>query len=132
MLYSGRKKLVHGQLLLIGEVAGSVDPLTAEGIRPSIKSAYIAAQVISQAFAKQDMAWLKQYDIEFHKQIGRDFQYARILSYFLNTHLQRVLPLIASKRSIDAFMELFNGKRTYREKVGLKKIAQMLRRSWFG
>ncbi len=88
-LYSGRKKLVHGSIMLIGEVAGCVDPLTAEGIRPAIKSGYLAAQTLAETIALKQTQHIKQYDGLFHEKIGRDFKYARILSYFINCYMNQ-------------------------------------------
>ena len=56
--------------MLIGEIAGCVDPLTAEGIRPAIKSGFLAAKVVSYALNKNDFRSLVNYDLAFHKEIG--------------------------------------------------------------
>ena len=125
-LYAGHTSLVRGNILLIGEIAGCVDPLTAEGIRPAIKSGYLAASIIDQALAEQKLSILKKYEKVFHKQIGRDFQYARIISYFLNKNLSRVLPMFANEKAINGFMSVFSGHTTYRDKINLHRIAQLL------
>ena len=39
----------HGRVLLIGDAAGTLDPLTAEGIYPAISSGQAAAEAIHQA-----------------------------------------------------------------------------------
>ena len=126
LLYSGRKKLVHQQVLLIGEVAGCVDPLTAEGIRPAIKSGYLAAEAIVAALKVQNYSLLNHYDREFHAQIGKDFQLARLMAYFLNRHLTKLLPMISSTAAIDGFMSVFSGKSSYRQKINLRRIFKML------
>ena len=125
-LYSGRKKLVHSRTLLIGEVAGCVDPLTAEGIRPAIKSAYLAAKTIVKALECGQYQLLHGYDRKFHQQIGKDFQVARIISYFLNRHLTKFLPTISSVAAIDGFMSVFSGKSTYREKINWRRMLSLL------
>ena len=129
MLYSGRAKLVHQSVLLIGEVAGCVDPLTAEGIRPAIKSGYLAAQVLNQAMRKNKNKHLKKYNKIFHQSIGKDFQYARILAYFIQKKRAIVLPLLNSKRAIDAFMRVFSGDATYSSYISKKRIFKLIKKS---
>lgn len=125
-LYSGRKKLAHGPILLIGEIAGCVDPLTAEGIRPAIKSGYLAAQVLAEAIRRNKFKDIKKYNKLFHKHIGKDFQYARIMSYFVNNYRKAILPHLSSQKVLIQFMSVFSGKSTYRNKVSLKRIVKMI------
>lgn len=126
MLYSGRAKLVHQSVVLIGEVAGCVDPLTAEGIRPAIKSGYLAANVLNQVMMKNKNKHLKKYNKIFHQAIGKDFQYARILAYFIQKKRAVVLPLLNSKRAIDAFMRVFSGQATYSSYISKKRIFKLM------
>ena len=127
-LYSGRKKLVHGSILLIGEIAGCVDPLTAEGIRPAIKSGYLAAQVLVEAITLNQLKRIKKYNKLFHQQIGKDFQYARILSYFINNYRELILPRLSSQKSLQQFMSVFSGKSTYRNKISIPRIIGLLKK----
>ncbi|MDD3266306.1 MAG: NAD(P)/FAD-dependent oxidoreductase [Burkholderiales bacterium] len=131
MLYSGRQKLVHDNIMIIGEMAGCVDPLTAEGIRPAIKSGYLAAKVIAYSIKNNKPKTLINYDIAFHKEIGKEFYYARIMSYFLNKNLKRILPMISRESAINSFMSVFSGKSTYQEKINFKKIMQLIWKSLF-
>jgi geranylgeranyl reductase family protein len=129
-IYSGRKKLVHGRLILIGEIAGCVDPLTAEGIRPAIKSGYLAAKVVANAFYQKKLALVSQYDRLFHQQIGRDFQYARVFSYFLNNHMSKVLPYLNTTFAVNEFLGIFSGQATYRSSVTPRRIIKLLAKIW--
>jgi flavin-dependent dehydrogenase len=131
LLYSGRQKLVHNRVMLIGEIAGCVDPLTAEGIRPAIKSGFLAAKVINYALTKNDFKSLVNYDLAFHKEIGRDFYYARIMSYFLNKNLKRILPMLTSVSAVNGFMSVFSGKSTYHEKINWRRIGKLIWKSIF-
>lgn len=126
LLYSGRQKLVHGNVVMIGEIAGCVDPLTAEGIRPAIKSGFLAAKVIAYSLAQKNLKSLSNYDLAFHQEIGRDFYYARIMSYFLNKNLKRILPMLSNERAINGFMSVFSGSSSYKKKVGFKRICKMI------
>lgn len=132
-LYKGRQQLVAGNVLLVGEIAGCVDPLTAEGIRPAIKSGYLAAKVIADSFkmGKLKLNNLRRYDVEFHNQLGKDFQYARIMAYFLNKYLAKILPMISSHQAVAGFMSVFSGKSTYRKKINFRRIIKMIWRAVF-
>lgn len=125
-LYSGRQKLVHGPVLLAGEIAGCVDPLTAEGIRPAIKSGYLAAKVLAETIAHNQPHRLKKYDKLFHREIGKDFQYARVMSYLVYNHRDLILPFINSKRALEKFMQVFGGKSTYGEQISKKRIFKII------
>ncbi len=126
LLYSGRQRLVHGNVMMIGEIAGCVDPLTAEGIRPAIKSGFLAAKVIAYSFAQQKLNALNNYDLAFHREIGQDFYSARIMSYFLNKNLKRILPMLSNESAVNGFMSVFSGKSSYRQKIGFRRICKMI------
>lgn len=132
LLYSGRQKLVHDNVVLIGEIAGCVDPLTAEGIRPAIKSGYLAAKVIAYCIRENRVKKsLGNYDLAFDKEIGRDFYYARIMAYFLNNNLAKILPMISKPSAVKGFMSVFSGSSSYRDKISFKRILQLIWRSIF-
>jgi geranylgeranyl reductase family protein len=127
-LYSGKKKLVHDRIVLIGEIAGCVDPLTAEGIRPAIKSGFLAAKILAEAIAKNKITIIKKYDRVFHKEIGKDFQYARFASYLLFRYYEKVLPLFCTPRAVNAFANVFTGRERYADHLSLKKALRLLMR----
>lgn len=127
-LYSGKKKLVHGRIMLIGEIAGCVDPLTAEGIRPAIKSGFLAAKILAEAIAKNKMSLIKKYDRVFHKEIGKDFQYARFASYLLFRYFEKVLPLFCTPRAVNAFATVFTGQARYADCIGVKRMMKLVMR----
>lgn len=124
--YSGRRKLVYNRVLLIGEIAGCVDPLTAEGIRPAIKSGYLAARSVSKYLSTKKLSILKQYNKDFHNEIGKDLRYAGIMGYFLYKYYNRIIPIISSANSINSFMGVFSGQSTYRQKINFKRISNMI------
>lgn len=131
LLYSGRQQLVHGNIVLIGEIAGCVDPLTAEGIRPAIKSGFLAAKVLAYCVRENKPKALANYDLAFHKEIGSDFYYARIMAYFLNKNLKRILPMISTQSAVNGFMSVFSGKTTYKEKINFRRILKLIWKSIF-
>ncbi|MBI2996700.1 MAG: geranylgeranyl reductase family protein [Candidatus Melainabacteria bacterium] len=84
LLWNGNQKLhaENGRALLAGEAACLVDPLTAEGIRPSIFSGIKAAEAVSKALCG-DASAIKKYTKIIHNELGRNMRIARRLSRFL-------------------------------------------------
>lgn len=78
-LWSEKQPLHTQNALLVGEAAGIVDPLTAEGIRPAIATGVEAAQAIHQALEGNQGA-LAQYTETIHQQWGSDFVLAQRLA----------------------------------------------------
>jgi geranylgeranyl reductase family protein len=68
------EKLQRQNVLLVGDAAGLVNPLTGEGIRYAIQSAQIAAQTIASGK-------INGYSREIYEKISSDFKYA----YYLRT-----------------------------------------------
>lgn len=123
-LYRKKQKLVYHNLILVGEIAGSVDPLTAEGIRPSIKSGFLAAKAIATALSKNNLRFLRDYNKTFHREIGRDYRYARITAFLLLHYFDKVMRSFITKRAADAFAKIFSGKAAYRDYINFKRIVR--------
>ena len=78
-LWDGAQKLHTQNAVLAGEAACVVDPLTAEGIRPSIFSGLKAAAAINQAIAG-DIDALEKYTQIIGEQWGTDMAWAQRLA----------------------------------------------------
>jgi geranylgeranyl reductase family protein len=75
-LWDGERDL-HGQnALLAGETAGILDPLSAEGIRPSIFSGVKAAEAIDAALGGAGSDALKKYTQTINEEWGADMVWA--------------------------------------------------------
>lgn len=83
-LWNGNQVLhtKNERALLAGEAACIVDPLTAEGIRPSIFTGLKAAEAVSKALL-EDTSAIKNYTEIIHKEIGTDMKIANNLSKIL-------------------------------------------------
>jgi geranylgeranyl reductase family protein len=66
-------------LLIVGDAAGHIDPLTGEGIHHAMDAAEIAAETLGEAFAAGDFraSFLQRYQQRWHKRFGRDFYWSR-------------------------------------------------------
>ncbi len=81
-LWDGNYPLHTDQALIVGESAAIVDPLTAEGIRPAMYSAMLAAQAVEAAL-KGDKGAIANYTKLIHESWGADMQWAqRIAAVF--------------------------------------------------
>jgi flavin-dependent dehydrogenase len=81
----GIAKSYDDHLLIIGDAAGFIDPLTGEGIQYALESGEIAAQVLLEAFKKQDLSaqFLKKYQQMWYASWGREFYWSMKMSLFL-------------------------------------------------
>lgn len=105
--FGGIKKSYAKQLLIVGDAAGQIDPLTGEGIQYAMDAAEIAAETIIEAFMKQKMdeKFLKRYHNRWMKSFGKDFKWSARMTKFMVKHpifLDAFASL--SKRKGDAFM----------------------------
>jgi geranylgeranyl reductase family protein len=78
-LWDGNQKLHTQNAVLAGEAACVVDPLTAEGIRPSIFSGIKAAQAIHEALSG-NMNALEKYTQTISEEWGSDMAWAQRLA----------------------------------------------------
>ncbi|MBW4644728.1 MAG: geranylgeranyl reductase family protein [Goleter apudmare HA4340-LM2] len=78
-LWDGNQKLHTQNAVLAGEAACVVDPMTAEGIRPSIFSGLLAAIAIHDALAG-DINALEKYSDAVNEQWGADMAWAQKLA----------------------------------------------------
>lgn len=78
-LWDGDQKLHTQNAVLAGEAACVVDPLTAEGIRPSIFSGMKAAEAVDQALGGNHNA-LEQYSEVIAKEWGSEMVWAQRLA----------------------------------------------------
>lgn len=78
-LWDGEQKLHTQNAVLVGEAACVVDPMTAEGIRPSIFSGVKAAEAIDQALSGNANA-LEQYTETINKEWGGEMVWAQRLA----------------------------------------------------
>jgi flavin-dependent dehydrogenase len=71
-------------VLILGDAAGHIDPLTGEGIQYGMDAAEIAAQTLEEAFAASDLSagFLQRYQERWRKAFGRDFAWSRKMSLF--------------------------------------------------
>jgi len=83
--YGGIPKSYGHHLLIVGDAAGLVDPLTGEGIQYAMESGKIAAEILVEGLKRGDVseAYLKRYHKAWHKRWSFEFRWSLKMSLFL-------------------------------------------------
>lgn len=115
LLWDGDQDLHTDGALLAGEAACLVDPFTAEGIRPALRSGVLAAGALHHALGGEAQA-LEGYSAAIRAELGAQFLWARRLAQVF----YRVPALgyrIAMKhpRGPQRMAQIITGERTYSE-----------------
>jgi menaquinone-9 beta-reductase len=79
----GGVPLSYGQqMLVIGDAAGHIDPLTGEGIQYAMDGGEIAAEVLDEGLAADqlDAAYLKRYQDRWMTAFGWDFRWSWVMA----------------------------------------------------
>lgn len=107
-LGNSRRNLSGDGLLLLGDAAGLIDPLSGEGIGNAIRSGRVAAEQIKRCFAESrfDRSFTKAYDREIYRRMNGEFRLSRTLQNLAsNTALfDALLQKAASNETMRAFL----------------------------
>lgn len=78
-IWSGKRELVAGRVLLAGDAASLVDPLSGEGIRYAIASGRLAAEAVvaEQSGAEVDDQGVAAYSRRIYELLGPGFDHKR-------------------------------------------------------
>ncbi|MFT6717406.1 MAG: flavin-dependent dehydrogenase [Saprospiraceae bacterium] len=87
MLGTKNRKLSAKRMLFVGDAAGIIDIVTANGIPQAMKSAKIAVEQIEESLklAKYDAKYLKQYDKRIYKKLKPDLKMGRLFTSIFRT-----------------------------------------------
>lgn len=78
----GTLKTYYDHLLVIGDAAGHIDPLTGEGIHTAMDGAHLAAEELFGALESGDLsaARLERYQDRWMKAFGDDFRWSAMMA----------------------------------------------------
>ena len=96
-----RHSAVSDRVLLVGEAAGLVNPLTGDGIDFALESGRLAASHLAAALARGDLsrAGLSSYDARLRERFGSLFSFSRTLQKtLLSPSLLNTLVYLAERR----------------------------------
>jgi len=128
-----RKAPGRDNVLLVGDAAGLVDPITGEGIAYAMQSGYMAGLSIAEAVGSERRGDALTAYRARHREIAKDLTTARRLSYLVYHKAGEYLfskELPKSKELPRKHMDLVAGNLTYREfgKYIIKRAASKLAR----
>ncbi len=77
--FGGIPKSYSDHLLIVGDAAGQIDPVTGEGIQYAMDAAEIAAKTIQEGLRKNNFGkrFLKRYHRRWMQSFGRDFKWSQ-------------------------------------------------------
>lgn len=106
-VYVRREPIATRRVLLVGDAAGLVDPLTGEGIRFAIQSGRLAAEAIIQETSQQ-------YARQVQRQIGRSHLAGLVLAQLFYRFPNGCFRLgVQNPLATLAFVDLLSGQATY-------------------
>ena len=111
-------RLSHHRVLLLGDAAGLIDPLTGEGIYSALRSSQLAASAITRFIAGQS-ADLHEYERDIDNELMPELKKARTIQK-LNSATPRIFFhfMKENDRFFRAFCRLLRGEKTY---AGIKQ-----------
>ncbi|MFX0000450.1 MAG: NAD(P)/FAD-dependent oxidoreductase [Candidatus Hodarchaeota archaeon] len=86
--FGGIPQSYDNHLLIVGDAAGMIDPLTGEGLQYAMDAAEIAATTIVEAFQKNNFTkkFFKRYQGRWMKSFGKDFKWSIRMARFCAKH----------------------------------------------
>jgi len=131
------KNLAKGSVLLVGDAAGLVDPITGEGIAFAMESGQMAAQSIIEASRAHDPDTASGYYKDRVKKITRCIDHANYVKYliypaFFKRLLVKGLASSTDKNSIRYYLDLMADDITYPQYISRlfrksgKKIVKLM------
>jgi len=107
----GRRRTYADNLLLIGDAACQVKPVSGGGLQPAMRSSYCLAETVNEAFDSGDMSErsLSAYERRWKREVGKElrngYRLRRMYTSMNDTELDRILS-VAQRSSVK---ETLNG-----------------------
>jgi geranylgeranyl reductase family protein len=118
-LFGKVERTCSKRIMLVGDAAGFVAPVTGEGIYYAIESGRIAAEVAAEEFSRGASASCMFYERRCKEEFGKDLQVAQSLAKILlksNKNMEIACQAAHSDDTLkDHVMELVMGVRPYKE-----------------
>ncbi len=111
------RNAVAKDIIIVGDAAGLVDPITGEGIAYAIESGKYAAQAVISAISNKNITLADEYE-RYYSKITREMVRANMLQYYLFSRCTRGLVMGALSRSKTMpyhYMDLLSGDIDYKD-----------------
>lgn len=113
------EKTYSNRLLLVGDAAGFINPLSGEGIYYAMASGKIAAEIIAEALEKKDMTeeFLSKYQTRWQKDFGKDINLIlKVIKRGSVEYTERVIDIASKdKKLIELMMGVIAGELSVQE-----------------
>jgi len=123
--FYGLRKLNTQRILLAGDAASLVDPLTGEGIEYAVRSAVTASQAVLEALDQEGGGRVVGYQDRIHHTIGRELTAALGMARYYRTYPALCYNVCRkSERVQEAFIRFLSGRLNYLD--GYKALRRSL------
>ncbi len=110
---TGRTRLQDGNVILIGDAAGLIEPFTGDGISYGVHSGRLAAATIA-AWLNGDCPDLSEYTDSVGREIAPEILHSRKLMAFFNTFPRMIHDVFRrNDRVWEAFCRILQGDQSY-------------------
>jgi digeranylgeranylglycerophospholipid reductase len=65
------KKIVGPGIMLVGDAARQINPLSGGGIISGMIGGSIAGKIAAEAIQKEDLNYIAEYEVQWHKRLGK-------------------------------------------------------------
>lgn len=125
----------RGRIILAGDAAGLVDPITGEGIALALESGAFAGDAAADAITQRSPEKSHQIYRRKISKIHQDLRCARLLRFFMFAKIAKPVTESAFARSTitDMYLNLLNGEVSYPEvaKSAIKRLPKLILRKIF-
>ncbi len=130
----GRRRTMHAQnVMLIGDAAGQVKPISAGGIYPALVSVPFLCETAEEAFASDDFSekMLSKYDKRWYPEVGKEldksYRLRKIYLKFNNDDMDRIYPNMANKNVNAALNTVDIDRPSISASLALRNIPTVMR-----
>lgn len=117
--HNGKRRLSRGRVVLTGDAAGMVDPLSGEGIAYASASGIRAGRAIINNLKRRGEGAFQGYDLWVREKIYPEFRWAAVLAGVAFRIPRRFTGLMAARPELlEYYLELLGGRGSYRRYVG--------------
>jgi geranylgeranyl reductase family protein len=137
----GIPKSYGEHLLVIGDAAGHIDPLTGEGIHNAMDAGQAAADTLMEAFAEGrfDEAFLARYQQRWKRMFGSKFPIAARAAQLMGRRPELVdaMAMVTQERGMDFFLawaDVMTGEAAWttflRPRIAVPMAVEVVRQLW--